>query len=76
MPETVAEGGTSIITAVTDVFTQLGDWIVKTLPSITNVFYDSATGLTFLGTLAVCGLAISVFFLLMGLIQNFLHFRG
>ena len=79
MPVPVAEtveGGTSIITAVTEVFTSLGNWIIETLPNITSVFYNSTTGLTFLGTLAVCGLAISVFFLLMGLIQNFLHFRG
>ncbi len=54
---------TGVITQITGVFTALAQWITSTLPDI-------------LGTLAVCGLAISVFFLLMGLIQNFLHFRG
>lgn len=71
------EGSTStIVSSVTSVFSELASWIAKTLPSISEIFYNSESGLTFLGTLAVCGLAISVFFLLMGLIQNFLHFRG
>ena len=67
---------TGVIEQVTSVFTALADWIVKTIPNVVTVFYSAESGLTFLGTLAVCGLAISVFFLLMGLIQNFLHFRG
>lgn len=67
---------TTIVSEVTGVFSSLAQWIAKTLPSITEIFYNAESGLTFLGTLAVCGLAISVFFLLMGLIQNFLHFRG
>ncbi len=67
---------TGVIEQVTGVFTALAQWITKTLPDIVGVFYNAESGLTFLGTLAVCGLAISVFFLLMGLIQNFLHFRG
>lgn len=67
---------TSIVTAITGVFTAMATWIADTIPSIVAVFYDSTNGLTFLGVLAVCALGISVFFLLMGLIQNFLHFRG
>ncbi len=67
---------TGVITQITGVFTALAQWITSTLPDIVAVFYNAESGLTFLGTLAVCGLAISVFFLLMGLIQNFLHFRG
>lgn len=66
----------SIVSQITGVFTSIGSWVIETLPKIVAVFYNAESGLTFLGTLAVCGLAISVFFLLMGLIQNFLHFRG
>ena len=66
-----------MVTAITNVFTGLGDWIADYLPTIMEVFYNSeSNALTFLGVLAICGLAISVFFLLMGIIQNFLHFRG
>lgn len=66
-----------MIEAITNVFAGLGDWLVSYLPSVMEIFYDSASNsLTFLGVLAICGLAISIFFLLMGVIQNFLHFRG
>lgn len=66
-----------MITAITNVFEGLGNWIADYMPTIAEIFYDSATNsLTFVGVLAVAGLAISIFFLLMGIIQNFLHFRG
>lgn len=67
----------AIITAITGVFTAIADWITTSLPSITEIFYNPEQGsLTFLGVLAVVALGISIFFLLMGLVQNFLHFRG
>ena len=66
-----------MITAVTNVFTGIGEWLTSFLPTIMSLFWDAEAGsLTFLGVLGVCGLAISIFFLLMGVIQNFLHFRG
>lgn len=66
-----------MINAITEVFTGIGNWIAQYMPTIVSIFYDSeASKLTFLGVLAVCGLAVSIFFLLMGIIQNFLHFRG
>ena len=68
-----------ILTAILAVFTAIGDWISSAVTSLMPMFYvasgDSA-GLTFLGTLAVCGLGFSVIFLVIGIIQNFLHFRG
>ncbi len=66
----------TVVGAITDIFSAIGTWIAETLPTITKVFYDPASGLTFLGVLAVCGLAVSVFLLLMNIVQNFLHFRG
>ena len=65
----------TLITAITAVFTAIGDWIVSALLSLTAIFWTE-TGLTFLGVLAVCGLAFSVIFLIIGIIQRFLHFRG
>lgn len=65
-----------MLSAVFDVFTEVITWISGSFTSIQALFYEEATGLTLLGTLAVAGLAISVFFLLMGVVQNFLHFRG
>lgn len=68
---------TGIITAVTGVFTAISGWITTEISNLTALFYnaDDST-LTFLGVLAVCGLAFSVIFLLIGIIQRFLHFRG
>lgn len=67
---------TSVLTAILAVFTSVGSWISTAVSELTPMFWASETGLTFLGTLAVAGLAFSVAFLLIGLIQNFLHFRG
>lgn len=66
----------ALVTAIFDVFTAVGDWIVDVLTQMIPVFYDSQTGLTFLGTLAVVALGMSVIFLVIGIIQSFLHFRG
>lgn len=67
---------TSVVASITGVFTAMASWITTTIPSVVAVFYDEEGGLTFMGTLAVIALSVSVFFLLMGLVQNFLHFRG
>lgn len=66
----------SIITSILAVFTMIGEWIVTSVTSLMPMFYAADTGLTFLGVLAVAGLAFSVVFLIIGLIQKFLHFRG
>lgn len=66
----------SILTAILGVFTAVGEWITTAVTNILPMFYVAETGLTFLGVLAVAGLAFSVVFLIIGLIQNFLHFRG
>lgn len=72
---------TDIIQAVLSVFGDIGEWIISQLSLITEIFWaQSADGssyhLTFLGVLAVAALGISVIFLLIRVIQNFLHFRG
>ena len=66
----------SVITAITAVFTAIFDWIMTSITTVIGVFYVAETGLTFLGVLALIALGISIFFLVMGLIQNFLHLRG
>ena len=68
--------GNSILTAILAVFTAIGEWIGTAVTSLVPMFYGAETGLTFLGVLAVAGLGFSVIFLIIGVIQNFLHFRG
>lgn len=65
-----------ILTAILAVFTAIGDWISGAILDLIPMFYVAETGLTFLGVLAVAGLAFSVVFLMVGIIQRFLHFRG
>lgn len=68
---------TSVVTAILAVFTAIGDWIGTAVQSLIPMFYvaeGTNQGLTFLGVLAVCGLAFSVIFLLIGIIQRFLKF--
>lgn len=66
----------TMIETVLDVFNEIGSWISTELSSLMIVFYNSDSGLTFLGVLAVAGLGFSVIFLVLGIIQRFLHFRG
>ena len=67
---------TNVISSITGVFTAIAEWIANAVNAISPMFYSPESGLTFLGTLAVCGLGFGVVFLIIGLIQNFLHFRG
>lgn len=71
----------AIITAMTNVFDAVFTWIMSAINAVIPIFWTAGSGdtagqLTFLGILALIGLAISIFFLLVGLIQNFLHLRG
>ena len=66
----------SVLSKVLEVFSAIGTWIGTAVNSIIPMFYSAESGLTFLGVLAVAGLGFSVIFLVIGIIQNFLHFRG
>lgn len=65
----------TVLQSILEVFESVGTWIASAVQNLIPMFYGT-DGLTFLGVLAVAGLAFSVSFLLIGLIQNFLHFRG
>lgn len=65
----------SVISAMTAVFDAIFTWLLSAIESVIAIFWASE-GLTFLGVLALIALGISIFFLLVGLIQNFLHLRG
>lgn len=66
----------TIFDAISGIWTDVMEWVVNALPSITSIFYNPTNGLTFFGVLAVTALGLSIFFLLMGILQNFLHLRG
>ena len=58
------------------IFSGIAEWITESVALCIPMFYVAETGLTFMGTLAVAGLAISVAFLLIGIVQKFLKFRA
>ena len=69
----------NLITAILAVFTSVGGWIIDQLEALQVIFWTTSgdgVQLTFMGVLAVAGLAFSVVFLIIGIIQRFLHFRG
>lgn len=71
----------TVLASILDVFDAIGEWFSSFVPTLFALFWqqgaEGAPGsLTFLGVLAVAGLAISIVFLVIGMIQNFLHFRG
>lgn len=72
------EGTTTanIIGALTAVFDAIFTWLVSAIQAVIPVFWVAGTGLTFIGVLALVALGISIFFLILGLIQNFLHLRS
>lgn len=56
-------------------FTFVGQWISGATDALIPIFWDGEA-LTFIGTLAVSALALAVSFLIIGLIQRFLKFKG
>lgn len=71
----------TVLSSILDVFDAIGEWFSDFVPTLFSLFWSSGVdgspgSLTFLGVLAVAGLAFSVVFLVIGMIQKFLHFRG
>ena len=65
----------SVVSAITSVFSSIMSWIATSVNDLVPIFYNNDS-LTFLGTLTIMGLGISIFFLLIGVISSFLRFRG
>lgn len=71
----------TVLNSILAVFTAIGEWFSEFVPTLFGLFWTAGESggegsLTFLGVLAVAGLAISIVFLVVGLIQRFLHFAG
>lgn len=72
---------TGVLTAILAVFTAIGEWFSTAFTKLIPIFWTAGSGsesgsLTFMGVLAVCGLGMSVIFLIIGIIQKFMHFAG
>ena len=60
--------------SIFSVFGGISSWIVSAIGTVMPMFYTETTGLTFIGILAVAGLAFAVIFLIIAVIRRFLHF--
>lgn len=65
----------TVLEAILAVMLDVAEWIASAVLTVIPMFWAEGS-LTFLGVLAVAGLAFSVAFLLIGIIQRFLNFRG
>lgn len=62
-----------MITEITGVWGEILRWITNSITSVQNVFYDTDTKkLTFLGVLAIIGVAISICLLIFNKVKDFL----
>ena len=63
-----------MVSAITGVWTSVLTWITDSMGSIQAVFYDSTnSALTFLGVLAVIGVAIGICLLIFNKVRDFLR---
>lgn len=66
----------AILTAITDVWTSVSTYILSIFTDVTAVFYNSETGLTFIGVLAIIMSGVSLCLLVWNLIRSFFPARG
>lgn len=65
----------SVVTAVTAVFTAIGEWLVSSITAMEVVFWAEGA-LTFIGTLSIIGLAIAVILMVLAMIRSYLQLRA
>lgn len=65
---------TGVVSAITAVFTAIGEWFVAIVLTMLDIFYVDGA-LTFIGTLAVMGLGIAVILLILAMIRSYIRFQ-
>lgn len=67
---------TSVTSSILSVFSALVTWFVETLGDVTALFYVAETGLTFIGTITVIGVAIAVTLMVIAMIRSLLRLQN
>ena len=67
---------TSVTSSILGVFTALVEWFVTTLGEVSALFYVAETGLTFIGTITVIGVAIAVTLMVIAMIRSLLRLQN
>lgn len=65
----------SIISSVVAVFTAILEWFQASMVAVSSLFYTDGA-LTLIGVMAVIGLAIGVFTVVLGIIRSLIKARG
>lgn len=65
----------SAVTSIFAVFTEVLNWFIESLESVTTIFYG-AEGLTFIGGITVISVAIAVVLMVVAMVRSLLRFRG
>lgn len=71
----MATTASSIVSAITTVFTAIGTWLVGAITAMEAVFWVDGA-LTFIGTLSVIGLSIAVILMVLAMIRSYLQLRA
>lgn len=61
----------TIVTQILAIFTAIGNWFVSMITSLLPIFYNAESGLTILGVLACCGLAVGVILMVTQFVKRF-----
>lgn len=63
----------TVISSIMAVFTAILEWFSSAFESVTSLFYNTETGLTFIGVVSVLTLGIAVFTLVIGWIRGLIR---
>lgn len=66
---------TGVLDSIISVFEAMAQWLSSAVAAVVPMFYSAEGGLTFIGTVSIAALAISVAFLILGLVRSFLRFQ-
>lgn len=69
------EGTTAIFSQIAAIWTAIMEWLAGSFGTIEALFWADGA-LTFLGTMCVISIGIGVFFLIVGVITNFIKLRS
>lgn len=65
----------SIISSVMEIFTAILNWFTTSMTAVSNLFYTDGN-LTLVGVMALLGLGIGVFTVVVGIIRSLIKARG
>lgn len=63
----------AVITAIMEVFTAILNWFGSAFSTVTALFYDAESGLTFVGVVACLTLGVALFTLVAGWIRGLIR---